>query len=977
MAAELEFGLLGPLLVRRDSVTVPALPGKLRVLLATLLLNANRLVPLDELSAALWGHEPPPSARVTLRNYIKELRKALAAPGSTRICTLPGGYQIRTTAGELDLSNFEALRVSAKQAAGRGDWDRAEALLGSAVALWRGAPLADVQSEWLALREVPRLEEMRLQAAEERIDLELQLGRHAHVIADLRQMTAHHPLRERLQALLMLALYRDGQQAAALAAYQRARYVLVTELGVDPGPELLRLQQQILAVDPELAAPVAPPRLAAGGSPCNAAPPVRVAKLGAVPRQLPPAVPYLAGRASELEALDALRDSYVRRAPAASVLVISGTAGVGKTSLAVYWAHQTGSRFPDGQLYVNLRGFDPSGDPVRPAEAMRSFLHALGVAPAQIPDTVQAQAGLYRSQLASRSMLILLDNARDAEQVRPLLPGNPACLVVVTSRSQLTGLIATDGARLLTLPALTVPEARELLASKLGAERVTAQQCAADELIRLSAQLPLALVIVAARVTTSPGLTLEDLAAGLRESPRKLDELDTGEAPTSLRAVFSWSYQELSGPAARMFRLLGVHPGPDISAAAAASLAGISAGQSRALLRELGRSHLITEQRPGRFASHDMLRAYAAERAQTDDSEQDRYLAIQRMLDHYLHSARGADRVLYPEREVMGLTPPERGVTPETMADYEQAMAWFEAEHAVLLAVITQAVAVGFDRYGWQLPAALTTFLNRRGLWHDDAAIQRIALAAARRIGDRAGQALSYSNLGHASALLGWYQDARAHYEQALEQYSQLDDSIGQARAYTGKALICERQGRYGESLIHCLKALHLSQVAGDRARQASTLNNVGWCHAQMGDLHQAVSCCQQALTLYHDLDDRHGEATTWDSLGFAHHHLRDYQYAVTCYERSLHLYRELGDLFNQAEILTHIGDAYHAADDMNRASSAWRDALEIFDDLHHSDAESVRKKLLQVGGANSAEAGGEEAEGKSRMHGAGAQPPG
>jgi len=349
-----------------------------------------------------------------------------------------------------------------------------------------------------------------------------------------------------------------------------------------------------------------------------------------------------------------------------------------------------------------------------------------------------------------------------------------------------------------------------------------------------------------------------------------------------------------------------------------------------------------------------MQRAYAAERAFTDDCEQDRCSALHRVLDHYLHSARAADLVLYPEREVIQLEPPQPAVTPEAMADYEQAMAWFEAEHAVLLASITRAAAAGFGGHAWLLPATLMTFFNRRGFWHDDAAVQRIALAAAERLGDLSGQARSHSSLGHAQCLLGLYSDARAHYAEASELYRHLGDPRGQARAHTGIAFMFERQGQYGESLAQCLQALDIYQAVGDQARQASTLNNVGWCQAQMGNFRHAINSCQQALILYHDLDDRHGEATTWDSLGFAHHHVGDYPYAVECYERSLTLYRELGDLFNAAEILTHLGDTRLAAGSDDGARSAWHDALAILDDLRNPDAESVRAKLLQLETARS-----------------------
>ncbi len=667
-----------------------------------------------------------------------------------------------------------------------------------------------------------------------------------------------------------------------------------------------------------------------------------------VPRQLPPAVPHFAGRADELKELGRLLDEDARPGSAPTT-VITGTAGVGKTSLAVCWAHRVAGRFPDGQLYIDLRGFDPSGDPLAPTDVIRGFLEALGVTPAQIPGTFQAQAGLYRSLLATRRMLILLDNARDAEQVRPLLPGNPQCLVLVTSRRQLAGLIAAEGAHLLALDVLTLPDARELMARKLGIERLAAEPHAADDLIRLSAQLPLALAIAAARAITSPGLRLEELAAELHSTSRTLDALDTGEAATSLRAVFSWSYHDLSTPAARMFRLLGVHPGPDISAAAAASLAGLPANQSRALLRDLARCHLTTEYPGDRFASHDMLRAYAAERTDTEDRQSDRHTAIHRLLDHYLHSACANWLVIRPQANAPALATAQSGVIPETTDGYDQAMAWFDAEHQVLLAAVAQAAREGFDSHAWQLPSVLATYFDRRGYRVDFVTTQRTALAAAQRLGDLAGQARVLRNLGAASARMESFDEALTDFESALDLYRQLGDRPGQGHVYDGIAYIFEQQGNYADALAHCLKANGIYQDLSDRVRQANTSNNIGWCYAQLGDYERALESCRKALSLYRDLSSQHGQASTWNSIGYAHHQLGEYAEAASCHQESASLFGRFGDRPGQALALTHLGDAHLAAYSKELAREAWQQALEILGDLHHPDAESVRAKLRQL----------------------------
>ena len=503
MPGESQFCLLGPLLIRSGGQTLPALPGKQRALLAALLLRANRMVPLEDLAEAAWGSAAPTSARGTLRHYVKELRKALAGTGGSRIETVPGGYLIRIGPAELDVLTFEELRAEALQAAGEGAWDRAAEYWRVAAALWRGEALADVASDWLALREIPRLTEMRLQAVEGRIEADLHRGRQHEVIPDLRQLATVHPLRERLHAMLMLALYRDGQQAQALAAYQVARQVLKEAVGAEPGSELRDLQRQILAVDPALAAP-------------DRSEAARQAADQVVPRELPAPVRHFAGRSGELAVLAGLlAQAGPDTRPAVVISAIGGLAGVGKTALAVQFAHRVAGSFPDGQLYVNLRGFDPVLPPMPASEAIRLALDAFQIPAGQIPASAEAQAGLYRTVLAGKKVLIVADNAADAGQVRPLLPGSPGCLVIVTSRSQLAGLVATDGAIPMKLDVLTEAEARDLLASILGDARVAVEPEAAGQLIELCGRLPLALAITAARAATSPGLPLAALAAEL------------------------------------------------------------------------------------------------------------------------------------------------------------------------------------------------------------------------------------------------------------------------------------------------------------------------------------------------------------------------------------------------------------------------------------------------------------------------------
>jgi DNA-binding SARP family transcriptional activator len=935
-----EFGLLGPLLVRNRGAEVQIRRGHQRALLALLLLQANEAVPIEEITGVLWGAAPPVSAPVAVRSYVQGLRLALGEAGRQRISTQPRGYLIRVADGELDVARFERLLASARAAARDGSWLEAAGRAREALSWWRGEPLADIESEAMALREVPRLAELRLQAVEIRIDADLRLGGHAEAIAELPRLCAAHPLREQLHGLLMRALYQCGRQAEALQAYQHARDMLVTELGVEPGPGLQELHQRMLTADPALMPPEAQPARAA-------------IVQAAVPRELPAPVRHFTGRDDEQAALTRMLGRP--GAPGTEVIVISaisGTAGVGKTALAVHWAHQVADRFGDGQLYVNLRGFDPSGVPVTPAEAVRGFLDALGVPPERSPRTTDAQAGLYRSLMAGKRMLVVLDNARDEAQVRPLLPSSPESVVIITSRNQLAGLAAADGAQLLTLDLLPHDEAVQLLTARIGSARAAAQPAAADEIAWLCARLPLALAVAAAQTAARPRVPLADLAAELRDAADRLDALDAGDPAASVAAVFSWSCQQLEPAAARLFRLLGLHPGPDISIPAAASLAETDQPEARRLLRALARDCLITEHVPGRYAFHDLLRAYAASQARACDSQPDRDAATGRVLDHYLHTASHSSELLQPSRNPLALTPARPGTRPEQPADHRHALAWFEAEHQVLLAAITLAAKTGADSHAWQLPCAMTEYLFRRGHRHEQVTIMGAALTAATRLDDTLGQAMSLRYLGRACADAGDHDQARAHLEQGLRLYQRLGDRLGQAWIQNNLAALFAEQGRYADSLGHGEQALRLFQASGDEAEgKYTTLCNAAWCRALLGDYQWAQELCEQLLSQFHDAGLRHVESAVWDTLGYIEHHLGNFAKAAADFERSLALVRDEGDRRLEAATLTHVGDARHAGGDLPQARDAWRQALAIYDEIQHPRAGEVRAKLASTHG--------------------------
>ena len=664
-------------------------------------------------------------------------------------------------------------------------------------------------------------------------------------------------------------------------------------------------------------------------------------------RQLPAGIPHFAGRSGELGALVGLLGDGSGSAAAATVAAITGMPGVGKTTLAVHWAHQIAERYPDGQLYVDLRGYDP-GQPMTPSDALAGFLRALGVAGQDVPAELDEQAARYRSLLAGRRMLVLLDNARDVAQVRPLLPGGPGCLVLVTSRSQLTSLVAVEGAYPLILDVLRPADARELLAGRLGPERITAEPGAVTELTELCARLPLALAIAAARAAIHPGLPIVALVTELRDAAGRLAALDAGDPASSVRAVFSWSYQKLGEPAARMFRLLGVHPGPDITAAAAASLAAVLPGQAREALTQLTRASLLTEHSPGRYAFHDLLRAYAAKQAQVIDSSVDRRAALHRTLDHYLHTASAGSLLLNRNRDRVALDPPQPQVRPEKLADRQQAVEWFRAERQVLLAHIERAVDGKFDRHAWQLPWATATFLNWHGYWRELLATGEPGLAAARQIGDLAGQAEVHRYLSQAQTRLGDRSGASANLSAALARYRQLGNHALQARTHLDLVGAREAEGRGLDALSHAEQALLLYRTSRHRPGECMALNAIGWAHAQLGHYQQALDYCRRALTIARELGNRAVEAAVLDSMGYAHYQLGQHAHAISCYQQAAEAHGDADDKLMRAVLLEHLGDAYHAAGDMGAAYRAWRQALSILDNLHHPDAQRVHARLRE-----------------------------
>jgi DNA-binding SARP family transcriptional activator/tetratricopeptide (TPR) repeat protein len=1005
----LRVGVLGPVAAWYGDDELPVGQPRQQAVLGILAMRANRVISRGELVDAVWGADPPASAEGGIYTYVAGLRRVIEPSrtlrGPGRVLVSSGaGYVLHLVPGQPDAVAFEQQLARARQLRKGGDLAGAAGALDGALGLWRGAAFAGVPGPFAETERV-RLTELRSAAAEERADALLALGRHEEVIPDLTAMVADHPLRERMRGLLMIALYRSGRHAESLRVFQDGRRVLAEELGIDPGSELSRIYQQVLTSDPalNLAVRSATVSRAPGSADSKAADEEDGSALETglgpgrswpaddrglpVPAQLPLDAHGFAGRHDELRMLHALLSPVpsagtvesvpvtqvpgtvesvpvtqvpgtVESVPVTQVpgtvesvpiAVISGTAGIGKTALAVRFGHQVAKRFPGGQLYINLRGLDPGAPPMEPGEALRYFLDAFGVPPHRIPACTEERAALYRSHLDGKRVLIVLDNAADAAQVRPLLPGSPGCLVLVTSRKQIAGLVAVEGAALVTLDVLSHAEAQEMLARRLGQDRVAAEPEAADEIVEACARLPLALSIAVGRAAAKPKRPLSALAAELRDARVRLDALEADDTVTDVRAVLSWSYDQLGPTAARMFRLLGLHPGPDISLPAAASLAGIPRAEAGTALRELTRTYLVTEHLPGRFTFNDLLRVYATDQAERIDSEQERSTAVCRVLDHYLHTAMAASQRFSPFRSPLRLPPPHPGVLPADMADRDQAMAWFDAEVRVLLALIGYAEANGFDSYAWQIPWALGPFFHRRGRWRDYVATQQTALAAARRLGDPLARAHAHYLLGHAQAQLDDYDSAEPHVHQALNMFRDLGDRDGEAVVLNGLAFMLEKQGRYEEALAYAVDALRMLKAVGHWWTQATLENGVGWLYAHMGQYTDALTYCQRALSLHRESGHRGGAADTLDSLGYVYLHLGDLAQAKAHYQQAIEAYRELGAVFGEGNSLAGLGDVLASEGQPEASREAYLEAVAVLDTLPHPLADEVRARLRDL----------------------------
>jgi DNA-binding SARP family transcriptional activator/tetratricopeptide (TPR) repeat protein len=888
--ATLEFGVLGPVQLLVDGRPVALGGSGVRSLLALLVLDANKVVPFDLIVDALWRDDPPDTARTIVHGYVSKLRRVLAkAGGAASIRTQPPGYVLQVRPELVDLHRAKQL---IGEAGGRPAAERAE-LLGRALELWRGPMLAGAQRHTGS----PDIDELRLAAIEERIAADLELGRHAEVIGELRRLVDDYPSRERLLSLLMLAQYRSARRIDALVSYRRFHRYATEELGVDPGPELRQLHEQVLRDDPALRLP-APAQTG------------RQVYGPLIPAQLPAATSAFAGRDVELAWLDGLQHGGGVDG-AITVAGVVGPAGIGKTALALTWAHRNADAFPDGQLFAALRGFDPGHEPTSPAEVLTQFLLALGVPAEAIPLDLNERAGLYRSLLAERRVLVLLDDARDSEQVRPLLPAGSGSLVLVTSRRRLDGLVARGGARLLALTTLSSEASVRLLDFSTGHQRRSAEIDSLRRLAVLCGHLPLALRIAAARLAASPQWTVDDLVAELADERHRLRALDLEDADTSVRGAFDVSYRTLHPELADTFRAIGVHEGTSVTPHVVAALTSVDLVTARRRLRELASAHLLTETRADRYTLHDLIRLHAREVAGTELTPDQRASAAEKLLDYYLLVADRAHRLIRPPRDAH--VPTVSGAVAETpvLASAEQALRWFDAEWPNLVAAVRLGAAVGLDRHTWQLALCLRTYVYLRGLTSDWAMLFELGLRGARAAGDRDGESRMLRGLGNAAELVGEYDLALTHYQDAYRIAAELDDPALVATAGDNLGGILADLGRFDEAAEHLRTSLELFRRIGDCQGEAIALNNLGVQAQDRGDHQAAFDYYERSLALHRSGGNHEDGARSLANLCWVSRQLGRYTEAEGYARDGLRLAQTYGMAYVEAMLHHQLGELH------------------------------------------------------------------
>jgi DNA-binding SARP family transcriptional activator len=944
------FRILGPLEFRSGEVWSGIGAPKWRALLATLLLQHGLVVSTERLIDELWGDDPPAKSANLIATYVHRLRGLIGDPDGRVLVTRSPGYQLVAGPGELDTACFSGLVAMGRKSLADGETARAIELLAEALDLFRGLPLADVPPTDLVITEAGRLAEARVAALGLRIEAEIESGSAAGAVGELLSLTADHPLREELWALLMRALCAAGRQAEALEAYERARKVIGAELGVDPGPSLRQLHQEILEADgrpvPRAAKPAGP---MVSPSPGQAPPIVTTTpRVPVLPSQLPADIPDFTGRADQVEYLCDLLRGGDAGTGAVMVALIAGAGGLGKTTLAVHVAHQLRTRFPDGQLYVNLRG--ASEAPATPSEVLARFLRELAVDGDQIPVSEDERAALYRTRLAGRRMLIVLDDARDAAQARPLVPGSVSCGVLITSRGLLPDLV---GGHLVDLDVLDGVEARVLLARIVGAQRLDAEPDATDRVLAACARLPLAIRIAGVRLATRTRWTIAALADKLADERRRIDEFKAGDL--AVRACFQVSFYSLpaSRPGrpdpARAFRLLGLWNGPSISLPAASALLAEPEDRVADALEMLVDAHLLQSLDAERYRLHDLLRVYAAEKAVAEEAEQDRNEAVLRVLTWYLHTAEAAGRVISPQHARVPLGDGHLQRPPLVFTSLEPALDWCETARADLVAAASQAASSGLHEIAWKLPAAAMSFFYRRSHWADWVATHESGLDSARMLGDRLAEAWMLNNLG---MVLGLQRKEQAVgcFEEALAIYREIGDRPGQARAANNVAQACLRLSRFPEALEAARSSLVVQRQAGIRYGEGIALGNLGDACRELGRYGESTDHLERALVIFRELGDQHSEADSLSDLGDVYLTMGRLNDALSCLRASLAIWRTHGERHGQAATLSRLGLATKHAGRPEEARELLSEAHLIFAELgDFSEAAEIAAALAEL----------------------------
>ncbi|HEV7650297.1 MAG TPA: BTAD domain-containing putative transcriptional regulator [Actinophytocola sp.] len=906
------FRVLGPVEAGAGERAAGVGGPRQRALLAALLLRANTFVSVSQLCQDVWDIIPA-AAESNVRTYVARLRALLRDPGEadSRLVSRRRGYVLETRPGELDLAAFEDFAARGRRALDDGDAPLAGRLLGQARALWRGEPFHGLDGPLLRA-ERARLGELHLTVVERHLRARIEVGE--DVVGELRALVDERPTREELPALLMLALYRAGRQAEALDVFTGARERLVREVGIEPGTALRTMQQRILAADPAL-----------DPAPDPGAPPVAY-------RQLPMDIADFTGREAELSQL------YQRIEQASGAVVITavaGMAGVGKTRLAIHAAHELvrRGRFDEIQLWADLRGFDPGSPPADPSGVLAGFLGLLGVR--QVPADLAGRAALYRDRLAGRRALVLLDNAAGEEQVRPLLPGGPGCLVLVTSRHTLSDL---DGAMAVPLDVLSEPDAVAVL-ERIAGERVAAEPVAAARVATLCGRLPIALTLAAQRLRHRPVWTVRDLAGRLEAAADRLGELHGRSR--AVRAAFDLSYRMLTDDARRVFRLAGLHPGDEFDARSVAPLAGLPPRRAAELLEELVDEHLLQEVTPGRYRPHDLLRLYARERAQAE--EPDAGAAVRRLARWYLHTAETAARVLDPDRREVALDPAERPDHVPEFAGRDDALAWCEVEREALVAVVRAAAELGDDVVAWQLPCALLGFFYLRKYWDDWVTTHRTALDA---VAEPGGRARVLNGLGVAYSDLCRFDEAIACHTEARPLFAGAGDVLGEAWNLNNLGVARHDVRHFDEATRCYADALPLFRAAGNRHGESIALNNLGDAHRMLGRAGDALGCLCDALAIQEETGDRAAQRFTYWAFGDLHRDAGRPGTAVANYRHALEISRELRDRRGVAKLLARIGDVHDAEGRAAQARACRVEAHAIYAALADPEADALAALL-------------------------------